>query len=59
MKYIDAENYTQHNLPIADGLDGFAITLKQLSEDSARVDVVHVFRDNLFHAYALSRESGC
>lgn len=43
--YVDAETYTQHNLSIADGLDGFAKTLEQLPADSTSIDTVRLFRD--------------
>jgi len=43
--YINAENYTQHNLGIADGLAGFGAALQQLPEGSAKVNVVRAFED--------------
>ncbi|WP_019616762.1 nuclear transport factor 2 family protein [Psychromonas ossibalaenae] len=43
--YINPLQYTQHNLSIADGLDGFAAALQALPENSAKVDVVRAFAD--------------
>lgn len=45
---IDPENYTQHNLSIADGIEGFGAVLAELPEGSARVDVVRAFQDGAF-----------
>ncbi|MDO4880432.1 MAG: nuclear transport factor 2 family protein [Capnocytophaga sp.] len=43
--YINAQNYTQHNLGIADGLAGFGAALQALPAGSARVNTVRVFQD--------------
>jgi hypothetical protein len=43
--YINAENYKQHNLAIADGLAGFGAALQALPAGSARVNTVRVFQD--------------
>ena len=43
--YINAENYKQHNLAIADGLAGFGATLQALPAGSAHVNTVRVFQD--------------
>lgn len=42
---INADNYTQHNLGIADGLAGFGAALGALPAGSARVNTVRVFQD--------------
>ena len=43
--YINAENYKQHNLAIADGLAGFGAALQALPAGSARVNTIRVFQD--------------
>jgi predicted SnoaL-like aldol condensation-catalyzing enzyme len=43
--YINPVKYTQHNLAVADGLQGFGALLQQLPKGSARVNTVRVFRD--------------
>lgn len=43
--YINPDQYTQHNLAVADGLAGFGEVLSQLPEGSAKVEVVRVFED--------------
>ena len=45
--YINAENYTQHNLGVADGLAGFGAALGQLANypEKAKVNTVRVFDD--------------
>jgi predicted SnoaL-like aldol condensation-catalyzing enzyme len=45
---INAENYTQHNLGIADGLAGFGAALAALPPGSAKVNTVRVFQDGNF-----------
>jgi predicted SnoaL-like aldol condensation-catalyzing enzyme len=42
---IDANNYTQHDLNVADGLAGFRASLTQLPKDSTKVETVRVFQD--------------
>ena len=42
---INSRQYRQHNLGIADGLAGFAQTLAQLPQGSAKVNTVRVFQD--------------
>lgn len=42
---INANNYTQHNLGIADGLAGFGAALAALPPGSARVNTIRVFQD--------------
>lgn len=42
---IDAKNYKQHNLDIADGLAGFGAVLQQLPKGSAKVNTVRIFED--------------
>ena len=46
--YINAEQYTQHNLSVADGLAGFGELLAALPEGSAKVNVVRAFQDGEF-----------
>ncbi|WP_394132264.1 nuclear transport factor 2 family protein [Shewanella maritima] len=43
--YINPENYTQHNLAVADGLAGFGAVLHQLPEGSAKARVTRAFQD--------------
>ncbi|MGA2664119.1 MAG: nuclear transport factor 2 family protein [Nitrososphaerales archaeon] len=43
--YIDPGRYVQHNLGVADGLQGFAELMKQLPPGSARARPVRVFQD--------------
>lgn len=43
--HINAKNYTQHNLAVADGLAGFGAVLSQLPKDSAKVSVKRAFED--------------
>ena len=45
--YVNAENYKQHNLGVADGLDGFGAALAQLANypEKARVNTVRAFED--------------
>lgn len=45
VEYINADNYIQHNLGIADGLAGFGEALQQLPPNSAKVNTVRVFED--------------
>lgn len=46
--YVNAEEYTQHNLSVGDGLAGFGAALQALPEGSARVNVVRSFEDGDF-----------
>ena len=48
VSYVNVENYTQHNLSVADGLAGFGAALQALPEGSARVNVVRSFVDGDF-----------
>lgn len=43
--YINPNKYIQHNLAVADGLQGFGELLRQLPPNSARVKIVRVFQD--------------
>lgn len=43
--YINAEQYTQHNQALGDGLVGFGAALQALPTDSAKVDVKRVYQD--------------
>lgn len=45
---INAANYKQHNLAVADGLAGFAAALAALPPGSAKVNTVRVFQDGDF-----------
>ena len=45
---INPKKYIQHNLAVADGLEGFGALLKQLPPNSAKVNTVRVFRDGDF-----------
>jgi predicted SnoaL-like aldol condensation-catalyzing enzyme len=45
---INPKKYIQHNLAVADGLEGLGALLKQLPPNSARVKTVRVFRDGDF-----------
>lgn len=42
---INAQNYTQHNTAVADGLAGFGQALAALPKGSARVNTVRVYQD--------------
>ncbi len=42
---INATKYTQHNLGVADGIEGLVAVLKLLPKDSAKVKTVRVFAD--------------
>ena len=48
--YINAEKYTQHNLTVADGLDGFGTALARLADfpEKAKVNTVRAFEDGDF-----------
>ena len=45
--YINAEKYKQHNLTVADGLDGFGAAVAQLADfpEKARVNTIRAFED--------------
>ena len=45
VSYINPQQYTQHNLAIADGLAGFGAALQALPKDSAKVNVIRAFSD--------------
>lgn len=45
VSYINAAQYTQHNLAVGDGLAGFGAVLQALPKDSAKVNVVRAFTD--------------
>lgn len=45
IQYINPEQYTQHNLAVADGLEGFGAVMKMLPEGSAKADVKRAFQD--------------
>jgi predicted SnoaL-like aldol condensation-catalyzing enzyme len=42
---INSKKYTQHNLAVADGIEGFVAILKQLPQGSAKVKTVRVLQD--------------
>ncbi len=46
--YVNAENYTQHNLNVGDGLAGFGELLQTLPKGSAKVNVIRAFEDGDF-----------
>ncbi|WP_109831805.1 nuclear transport factor 2 family protein [Reichenbachiella versicolor] len=46
--YINPDKYIQHNLSVADGLEGFGEVLAQLPPNSARVNTVRAFEDGDF-----------
>jgi len=48
VSYVNANNYTQHNLAVADGLAGFGELLQALPKGSAKVNVVRAFQDGNF-----------
>ena len=43
--YVNAKNYTQHNLAVGDGLAGFGEALSHLPKDSAKVSIKRSFED--------------
>ena len=43
--FINPHKYIQHNLAVADGLEGFGAVLKALPEGSASANTVRAFRD--------------
>lgn len=45
LSYINANQYTQHNLAVGDGLKGFGEVIQQLPPHSAKVNTVRVFQD--------------
>lgn len=45
VRYINAEQYIQHNLMVGDGLAGFGAVMQQLPEGSAKARVVRAFQD--------------
>ncbi len=48
VSYINPSQYTQHNLAVADGLEGFGELMKALPPGSAKVNVVRAFQDGDF-----------
>ena len=44
--YINAENYKQHNLAVADGLAGFGALMANAPEGGFKSEVVRAFQDN-------------
>lgn len=46
--YINAESYTQHNLAVADGLEGFGAVLQNAPEGGFKANVVRSFQDGDF-----------
>jgi predicted SnoaL-like aldol condensation-catalyzing enzyme len=45
ISYINPNQYTQHNLAAADGLQGFGELLSQLPPNSTKVNTVRIFQD--------------
>lgn len=48
ISYINANKYIQHNLAVADGLEGFGALLQALPPNSAKVNTVRAFQDGDF-----------
>lgn len=48
VSYINANQYTQHNVAIGDGLAGFGALLQALPKGSAKVNVIRAFADGDF-----------
>ncbi|MFK7787624.1 MAG: nuclear transport factor 2 family protein [Crocinitomicaceae bacterium] len=46
--YINAESYTQHNLAVADGLEGFGAVLQNAPEGGFKANVIRSFQDGDF-----------
>jgi len=46
--YVNPNKYIQHNLGVADGLEGFGAVLGMLPEGSAKVNIVRAFEDGDF-----------
>jgi len=46
--YINPNKYNQHNLEVADGLEGFGALLQQLPPNSAKVNTIRAFEDGDF-----------
>jgi len=46
--YINPDKYIQHNLGVADGLEGFGALLQELPPNSAKVNTVRAFQDGEF-----------
>ncbi|NGN98386.1 SnoaL-like domain-containing protein [Grimontia sp. S25] len=44
--YVNPNKYIQHNLAVADGLEGFGEVMKALPEGSAKADVKRAFQDD-------------
>jgi len=53
MAVIDPHHYTEHNLAVPDGVDGFVGLLKQRPAGSARIKTIRVFQDD-DHVFAHS-----
>lgn len=45
VRYVNPQQYTQHNLAVGDGLAGFGAVLQALPKGSAKVDVIRAFSD--------------
>ena len=45
VSYINAEKYTQHNLAVADGLEGFGAVLQNAPEGGFKANVVRAYQD--------------
>jgi predicted SnoaL-like aldol condensation-catalyzing enzyme len=46
ISYINPTQYTQHNLAVGDGLEGFGEVMQALPEGSAKANVVRAYQDN-------------
>ena len=52
--YVNAKNYTQHNLAVGDGLAGFGEVLSHLLKGSAKVSVKRSFVDGDYVLHTLT-----
>lgn len=48
VKFVNPNRYIQHNLSVADGLQGFGKLLAQLPKNSVKVNVIRAFEDGDF-----------
>lgn len=48
VSYINPTNYTQHNLAVADGLEGFGAVLQNAPEGGFKANVIRSFQDGAY-----------
>ncbi len=48
ISYINPTNYTQHNLAVADGLEGFGALMQHAPEGGFKVNTIRAFQDGAF-----------